>query len=112
MSTHAASRPDAHEGDVPHIGIKTLLIIYACLIGLMFLTLGAATVDLGRANFLVAMGIATTKMVLIILYFMHVRYSEKLTWVFSTAAFLWLIIMVGGLLNDYFTRGFLNVPGK
>jgi cytochrome c oxidase subunit 4 len=96
----------------PHITPKTYLVIYAALLGLMFLTLGAASVDLGPANFLVAMGIATVKMVLIILYFMHVRYSDRLTWVFSSAAFLWLVIMIVGTLNDYFTRGFLNVPGK
>ena len=58
------------------------------------------------------MGIAAAKMVLIILYFMHVRYSDKLTWVFSTAAFLWLLIFIVGTLNDYFTRGFLDSPGS
>ena len=72
----------------------------------------AALFDLGAANFPIAMGIATAKMVLIILYFMHVRYSEKLTWVFSTAAFFWLLILIVGTLNDYFTRGVLDVPGK
>lgn len=96
----------------PHITPKTYFIIYGALLGLMFLTLGAALVDLGPANFVVAMGIATVKMLLILLYFMHVRYSDKLTWVFSTAAFFWLVIMVVGTLNDYFTRGYLNVPGK
>jgi cytochrome c oxidase subunit 4 len=96
----------------PHITPKTYFIIYGALLALMFLTLGAALVDLGPANFLVAMGIATVKMVLIVLYFMHVRYSDKLTWVFSTAAFFWLIILIVGTLNDYFTRGYLNVPGK
>jgi cytochrome c oxidase subunit 4 len=96
----------------PHITPKTYFIVYGALLGLMFLTLGAALVDLGPANFLVAIGIATVKMVLILLYFMHVRYSDKLTWVFSTAALFWLIILIVGTLNDYFTRGYLNVPGK
>jgi cytochrome c oxidase subunit 4 len=110
MSTHAAAH--AGEAHAPHITVKTLFVIYGCLIGLMLLTVVIAMFDLGRANFLIAMGIATAKMVLIILYFMHVRYSEKLTWVFSSAAILWFLILVGGLLNDYYTRNYLNVPGK
>ena len=106
MTTHTAV---AHEDHVP---VKTLFVIYGALLGLMFLTYFAARFDLGRANFLIAMGIAATKMALILLYFMHVRYSERLVWVFSAAAFLWLLIMVGGFLNDYWTRGFTDVPGK
>ena len=96
----------------PHLTPRTYLIIYGALLGLMLLTVGVAFLDLGPANFAIAMGIATVKMALIILYFMHVRYSDRLTWVFSTAAFLWLVILIIGTLNDYFTRGELNVPGK
>jgi len=78
----------------PHITPKTYLIVYGALMGLMTLTLVAALFDLGVANFTIAMGIATVKMVLIILYFMHVRYSDNLTRVFSVAAFFWLLILV------------------
>ena len=53
MSAHATTA-EAH-GQNGHITVKTLLTIYAALIGLMFLTFGAAKVDLGAANFLVAM---------------------------------------------------------
>lgn len=119
MSVHATPTAHGHghghdqgQEHGPHLTVRMMLMIYAALIGLMFLTVGMALIDLGRANFLIAMGIATVKMILIVLYFMHVRYSPRLTWVFSSAAFLWLLILVGGLLNDYWTRGFLNVPGK
>ena len=111
MSAHASTPSHTEDSHAQHISPQTLYVIFGCLLGLMLLTLGAAFLDLGRANFLIAMGIATTKMVLIILYFMHVRFSEKLVWVFSTAAFFWLVVLVVGLLNDYFTRG-LTVPGK
>jgi cytochrome c oxidase subunit 4 len=109
MTTTTATTTHEHDR---HIGVKTLYTIYGALLLLMLLTFGAAHVDLGLLNFAVAITIATVKMVLIILYFMHVRYSGKLVWVFSFAAFFWLVIFIGGTLNDYFTRGFLNVPGK
>jgi cytochrome c oxidase subunit IV len=96
----------------PPMTPRMYLIIYGALMSLMALTLLAALFDLGAANFLIAMGIATVKMSLIILYFMHVRYNEKLTWIFSTAALFWLLILIIGTLNDYFTRGVLDVPGK
>jgi cytochrome c oxidase subunit IV len=106
MSTHSLHAHDQH------ISLRTLYTVYGALLVLMLLTFGAAHIDMGPFNFAVAMGIATVKMVLIILYFMHVRFSSKLVWVFSFAAFFWLLIFVIGTLNDYFTRGFLNVPGK
>jgi cytochrome c oxidase subunit 4 len=104
MSHNAASAASYGHAE-PHVTTTSYLVVYAALIGLMLLTIFAALFDMGAANFIVAIGIAAVKMVLIIMYFMHVRYSDKLTWVFSSAAFLWLIILVVGFLNDYFTRG-------
>ena len=49
---------------------------------------------------------------LIVLIFMHVRYSDRLTWVFAGAPFLWLAILIVLTLNDYFTRGLLHILGK
>jgi cytochrome c oxidase subunit IV len=49
------------------------------------------------------------KMLLVLLYFMHVRYSSRLTWIFVAAGFIWLLIMVDLTLSDYLTRGM--VPG-
>ncbi len=112
----AMTETPSHSGDhahaQPHIGPKFYLIIYGALLGLVVLTVLAALLDLGAANFGVAMSIALAKMVLIILYFMHVRYSDRLTWVFSTAAFLWLLIFIVGTLNDYFSRGFVDPSGR
>lgn len=112
MSDHASASIHAHaHGEKPHVSVQTLYVIYFALLGLMTLTVLVALLDLGRANFLIAMGIATAKTVLIIVYFMHVRYSPKLTWIFSVAAFFWLVVMVVGFLMDYFTR-VLTVMGK
>ena len=112
MSTVTPAQSHDHGHDQPHMVVKTYLIIYGALLGLMTLTVFAAMFDLGAANFAVAMGIAAVKMALIILYFMHVRFNDKLVWVFSTAALIWLMIFIVGILNDYLTRGYLEVPGK
>ncbi len=99
----------AHKHIVP---VQTYLVIYGVLMGLLLLTVAAALVDLGPFQFTAAMLIALVKGILIVLFFMHVRYSERLVWIFSGASFLWLVILIVFTLNDYLTRGLLNVPGK
>jgi len=78
--------------------------VYAALLVLLLATVGAAYIDLGAFNFLVSMAIAVIKAVLIMLIFMHVRYSERLVWIFASAAFFWLAVLIRMSLNDYFTR--------
>jgi cytochrome c oxidase subunit 4 len=91
---------------------STYYAVYAALLVLLLATVGAAYLNLGAFNFLVSMVIAVIKGILIMLIFMHVRYSERLVWIFATAAFLWLAVLIGMSLNDYLTRGWLNIPGK
>jgi cytochrome c oxidase subunit 4 len=69
------------------------------------LTWGIALwVDLGKWNPVVALAIACTKATLVILYFMHVRYSSKLTVLTVSAGFFWLMILITLSLTDYLTR--------
>jgi cytochrome c oxidase subunit IV len=103
------STEPAHEHILP---VKTYLIVYAALMVLLIATVGAAFIDIEPFNFALTMVIAVAKAAMILLIFMHVRYSDRLIWVFSTAAFLWLAILIVLSLNDYFTRGMLNIPGK
>jgi cytochrome c oxidase subunit IV len=86
--------------------------VYAALLVLLVLTVGAAYVDLGRMNFPVSMAIAVVKAVLIVLIFMHVRDNEPLVWVFAGAGFLWLVILIALSLSDYLTRGLEDIAGK
>jgi cytochrome c oxidase subunit IV len=74
------------------------------------LTIVAALLDLGPLNVVIAMAIATVKAVLVILFFMHVKYSGRLVWIFSGASFFWLGILLVLLMSDYVTRGW--VPGR
>jgi len=85
----------------------------------MALTVGAATVHIGShdqhyMNLVVALVIAGCKMALIVSFFMHVKYSSKLTQVFAMAGFLWLIIFFVLLFDDYLAReyfhGVLSTP--
>jgi cytochrome c oxidase subunit IV len=95
--------------------IQTNVAIFIALNVLLFATVGAAYLPLGNYHFLIAMALATVKAVLIVMYFMHVKYSHRLTAIICAAAFLWLGIMIALTLTDYMTRethGWLQIPGK
>lgn len=89
-------------------------VYYIVFLALMIgtgVTVAVAYLDLGFLNVAVALGIAVTKAVLVILYFMHVRYSTRLTWVIVSSGFFWLGILVALGLSDYLSRGWLPLPG-
>ena len=83
-------------------------LYYAIWIGLLVLTattVGVARIDLGEWNIVVALAIASLKAVLVILFFMHVKYtSEKMTKVIIVSAIFWLLILLALSLSDYATR--------
>lgn len=89
--------------------IRVYLLIFGALMVGTALTVWAAFLDLGAFNDIVAMAIAATKATLVVLYFMHVRHSTRLTKITVVAGFLWLAILVALTLSDYFTRGFLGI---
>src|ERR1700747_2871897 len=80
-------------------------LIWAILIGATFLTAWIATIDLGMFNTIVALFIATCKASIVVLFFMHVKYtSEKMTKVVLIAAVFWLLLLLVLSLADYSTR--------
>ncbi len=79
-------------------------VILTCLVIGTVLTWRAAFWDLGIFNPMLALAIACTKAVLVILFFMHVRYSSKLTKVTVAAGFFWLLILISLSLSDYLSR--------
>ena len=85
--------------------------VFVTLMVLTGLTVWVAYLDLGFLNVAVALGIAVTKAALVILYFMHVRYSTRLTWVVVSSGFFWLGILIVLGLSDYLSRGWLPQPG-
>lgn len=92
--------------------LRMYLITFGVLVALLGAALGAAYLPLGRLHLAVTLLIAAVKAVLIMMIFMHLRYSNRLTWAFATGAFVWLGIMVTLTMSDYLSRGELAIPGK
>jgi cytochrome c oxidase subunit 4 len=86
--------------------------VFFALLILTATTVGVAFIDLGPFNNVVALGVAVLKATLVILYFMHVRYSTRLTAMVVASGVFWLVIMVGLTFVDYATRGWLGVAGR
>lgn len=89
---------------------KVYYLVFAALMVLTATTVWVAFFDLGALNDVVALGIASTKAMLVILYFMHVRYSNKLIWIFAGAGFFFLIILLAFTVGDVLTRDWISVP--
>ena len=90
----------------PHVvSIKLYVTIFGTLLLLTLATAGAAFIDLGgELNSIVALTIALIKALLVLLFFMHLRYSSRLTWVFAGAGLFWLLILVTLTISDVLTR--------
>ena len=86
---------------------KTYVIVWACLMVLTVVTAAVSKVDLGRGSAAVALIIATSKGLLVALFFMGVKYiSEKMTVVVIVAGLFWLGILLTLSMTDYATRAF------
>jgi cytochrome c oxidase subunit 4 len=90
---------------------KTYVAVYIALMILLVLTIVADQFALGVFNTIIAVSIAAIKMLLIMLFFMHVRSSGRLTWIVAAAAFFWLSILFGLTLTDFLTRSWLAAGG-
>ena len=84
--------------------------VFGVLMALLGATVAIAYIHLGKLNVIAALTIAVIKAVLIILYFMHVRYSSRLLWIFVGAGFFWLGILFALSYSDFLTRGWLPLP--
>lgn len=92
-----------------HVAPKSFYFtIFGALIVGTILTVVAARIDLGVFNNVVMLGIAAAKASLVVLFFMHVRWSSRLTWVVAAAGIFWLLIMFTMTMQDYLTRGWVE----
>ena len=95
-----------------HISPKTTYYgIFGALMVLTAVTVAVAFVNLGSFNFPVALAIAITKATLVILFFMHAKYSSRLTKLFVGTAFFFLLVLLTLTMTDYLSRGLKTYPG-
>jgi cytochrome c oxidase subunit 4 len=92
-----------------HVAPKSMyyMVFLALVVGTI-LTVAAAKVDMGPLNNVVMLTIACTKATLVVLFFMHVRWSSRLTWVVAMSGFFWLLILFVLGMSDYLSRGWIQ----
>jgi len=108
MTKHATTAEGRHhEGHATEhvVPVGTYIAVFIALMVLTILTVAASRLDLGALNTPVALGIAVTKALLVILFFMHVKYGPRIIGLFVAGAFLWLFYLIAGTAADYISRG-------
>jgi cytochrome c oxidase subunit IV len=83
---------------------KVYVIVGTCLLILTFSTAAISYVDLGVFNAVVALAIACLKMSLVVLFFMHVKYSSGLTKLTVAAGFFTFLVLITMTMTDYISR--------
>jgi cytochrome c oxidase subunit 4 len=89
---------------------KTYFFVFVVLIVLTIVTAAVATIDLGPLNIVAALLIAMCKASLVILFFMHLRWSTRLVQIVAVASIFWLGILIALTLSDYRTRHWTPSP--
>jgi cytochrome c oxidase subunit IV len=102
--TDPHDKPEQHEHEHHIVSPMVYLTIVIALLILTAVTVGASYVEMGVFNPIVALAIAAIKMMLVVLFFRHVKYSTKLTKLTVGAGLFTFLVLVGMTLADYFTR--------
>jgi cytochrome c oxidase subunit 4 len=104
----------------PVVPLRVYLLVFAALLVLTVITVEVAHFDLGHPellsvriplNVIVALLIAFTKATLVVLFFMHVKYSPRLTQIIVGCSIAWLVMLIAITVSDYLSRGWLGNPG-
>lgn len=101
---------ESHEAHHHIVPLPVYFAVFAALMVLTGVTIAVAYVDMGPLNIYVALAIAFFKASLVVLIFMHVRWSSKLVQLAAATGFLWLGIMLFFTLSDVWTRDWQQVP--
>jgi len=91
---------------------KLYISVFIALIALTALTTGVAFINLGKWNTVAALAIAVCKATLVVLFFMHLRWSSNLLRMVVAASLLWLAILIILTISDVFTRDWTPVPSS
>jgi cytochrome c oxidase subunit 4 len=93
------------------VPVRVYWAVFITLLVMTAVTYGIAQIDLGPFNLLVALAIAVFKATLVVLFFMHVKYSTTLTKAIVASGFAFLAIMVFFTMSDFLTRN-ITAPGR
>jgi cytochrome c oxidase subunit IV len=108
MPDHPSPSPEAQSSGHSAMGhvvpVSLYIAVFIALLCLTALTTGVAYIDMGRFNTIVALAIAVTKMLLVVLFFMHAKYAQGMTKLVIIAGVFWLGIMITLTLADELTR--------
>jgi len=83
---------------------RTYIIVWIALLILTVLTWGISYINLGMGNVAVALLIASLKAALVALFFMHLRFENRLVWAFALVPLLFLALIIFGTLADTLSR--------
>src|ERR1700722_14934658 len=105
-----AAHTGKHEAHI--VPKRIYFAVFAALIVLTWVTTYVATLDLGRWNIFVALAIAICKASLVVLFFMHVWYSTRMTKMIVMSSIFWLFLLLFITMADIWTRNLMGVPGR
>ena len=105
MANDVVTTVDAHAGDEHHqaahvVPLKVLVGIFVSLLVLTYVTVAVTMIDLGSLNLWIALGIATIKGALVVLYFMHLRYDSPFNAIIFLTAIVFLFLFLGITIMD------------
>lgn len=104
---------DTHHIIEPYVYYRVfavLMVLFVATVAVAFFDL-SAMMNWPPANIIVALAIAIAKVAVIVIYFMHLKFSSRITRVFAVAALFWLTLLFGISFADYFTRDWIPQPG-
>ena len=93
-----------HEAEHHIVSPRVYVVVFLSLLVFTGLTVGASYIEMGVFNPIAAIAIACIKMVLVVLFFMHVKYSSKLTKLTVFCGLFTFLALIGMTLSDYFSR--------
>ncbi len=86
------------------VPVKVYFSVAGGLYILLVLTVAISLIDLGSLNIVAALAIAVAKMLLVVLFFMHVRWSSRMVWLFASGGLVWLGILFMLTMADFLSR--------
>ena len=114
QNKHGVAEHQTHHDEHEHHIVSPMVylaIVLALFVGTA-LTVWASYIDLGVWNPVIALAIACTKATLVVLFFMHVKYSTKLTKLVVICGIFWLMLLLTITEADLLTRTWMGVPGR